>query len=49
MKKLTMNVKSFLQFRQVCELYRIRFEYWYKTGGTVTVKANKTSLETIGY
>jgi hypothetical protein len=49
MKKLILNVKDFLQFRQVAEMYRIKFDYWYLKGGTVTVKADKLRLNEIGY
>lgn len=49
MKKLILTIKDFLQFRQVCELYRIKFTYGYKPGGQVTVQANAYDLDIIGY
>ena len=48
MEKILLNIKEFLQFRQVAELYRIRFTYGIKKG-TVTVQARASDLETIGF
>jgi len=48
MKKLILTIKEFLQFRQVCEMYRIKFTYGIKSG-TVTVRANAYDLNQIGY
>jgi len=48
MKKLILSITEFLQFRQVCELYRIKFTYGIKSG-QVTVKANACDLNIIGY
>ena len=48
MKKLILSIKDFLQFRQVCELYRIKFTYGIKKG-EVTINANATDLEILGY
>ena len=49
MKKLTLQLTEFLQFRQVAEKFRIAFTYGYKNGGTVIITANASQLETIGY
>lgn len=49
MKKLTLNLPDFLLFRQICELYRIYFEYEVKRGGIYNVTANANALEAIGY
>jgi len=49
MKKIKMQIKEFLQFRQTCEMYRIRFEFWHIKRGEVTVKADPKQLATIGY
>ena len=49
MKKLILSVKDFLLFRQVCEMNKIKFDYGYKHGGIVTVKADKELLKIIGY
>lgn len=49
MKKIIMQLKEFLQFRQTAEMYRIKFTYGYKKGGEVTVKANAFDLTQIGY
>jgi len=48
MKKITMQVKEFLQFRQTAEKFRIFFTYGIKSG-TVTVRANAYDLNQIGY
>lgn len=48
MKKVTMKISEFLQFRQTAELYRIFFTYGIKRG-EVTVKADPKSLAKIGY
>jgi len=48
MKKITMQVKEFLQFRQTAEKFRIFFTYGIKSG-TVTVKADRLKLAEIGY
>jgi len=49
MKRLKMDISSFLLFRQVAEKYRLFFTYGYKKGGIVTVKADAKLLEAIGY
>lgn len=48
MKKLILDIKEFLHFRQVAEKFRISFTYGLKDG-TATVKANSEDLEKIGY
>lgn len=49
MKKITMDIKEFLNFRAVCEQFRIQFNYWVKPGGVYTVEAERSDLEAIGY
>lgn len=49
MKKLILTIKEFLQFRQICEKFKILFTYGYKSGGTVVITADAYLLETIGY
>lgn len=48
MKKIKLEIKEFLQFRQVAEMYRIAFTYGIKKGW-VTVQAQAEELAAIGY
>ncbi len=49
-KKITLeSVTDFLLFRQVCEKFRIAFNYWSKPGGLYIVEADSNQLEQIGY
>lgn len=48
MKKVTLSISEFLQFRQVAELYRILFTYGIKNG-KVTIQAEADKLAEIGY
>jgi 5-bromo-4-chloroindolyl phosphate hydrolysis protein len=48
MKKVLMQIKEFLQFRQVAEMYRIKFTYGYSKEG-ITIIANELQLNEIGY
>lgn len=50
MKKVTLqDVFEFLNFRSVCELYRIAFKHWVKPGGVYIIEAKEEDLATIGY
>lgn len=49
MKKVTMFLSEFLQFRQTCEKFRILFDYEVRKGGVYEISANAAQLETIGY
>ena len=50
MKKVKINgVISFLNFRSVCEKFKIKFDYWVKKGGVYIVEAKKEDLEIIGF
>lgn len=48
MKKLTLTITEFLQFRTTCEFYRIRFTYQI-TKGHAIVRADREALKTIGF
>lgn len=49
MKKIIMDCKEFLHFRQVCEKFKIMFQHTVKPGGIYIVEALENELETIGY
>lgn len=49
MKKVTMTVTEFLQFRQIAEQRRIKFTSGCVRNGLVDVRASKEDLEQIGY
>ena len=49
MKKLLLNIKEFLLFRQVAEKYRIKFTHGPVKTGEIEVQAAALDLEIIGY
>ena len=49
MKQLTLDIKEFLHFRQVCEKFRILFKHTVKPGGVYIVEAKEDELAVIGY
>lgn len=48
MKKITMTIREFLNFRAICERLRIRFEYSILNGMAI-VRAAKADLAALGY
>lgn len=48
MKRLTLSINEFLQFRITCEFYKIKFTYQI-TAGQAIVRADREQLKTIGF
>lgn len=48
MKKLTLTISEFLNFRATCERFRIQFSYEIIRGHAI-VRADREALKTIGF